>query len=88
MKLHKTRGIAVWALALIWWGMLYPELCFPKDTYEIVSDGKEILAEDMDVEMLAERFADESCRGLLYADGEQVIVKSRFLEWLKQYIKE
>lgn len=68
-------GAAVSAFALLWWGVLYPELCFPKDTYEVIYEtaGEE--------EALSE---EEICSRLLHADEEQVIVMSRLFEWLKQ----
>lgn len=67
-------GIAAGALAFVWWGVLYPELCFPQDTYDIMYEMEEegISGEDM-------------CRRLLGADEEQIIVTSRLLQWIKQH---
>lgn len=66
------RATGLLAGALVWWCVLYPELCFPQDTYEAVYETEE-----------------ENFRSLLQAEEEQVIVKSRLLEWLEQhgYIK-
>lgn len=72
-------GIVAGMFALVWWGVLYPELCFPRDTYEVVYGMEEEEAQASE---------EEICRRLLQADGEQVIVKSRLLEWLKQCKKE
>lgn len=79
------------AFAFVWWSVLYPELCFPDDTYEVVYEDadmaesggadrmKQNAAEDW--EMLSE---EEIFERLLQAEEEQVIVKSRLLEWLRQ----
>ena len=77
--------VAVVAAAFVWWSVLYPELCFPGDTYEIVYD------EDAEVEKDAEGAAvfseEEIYTGLLQAGEEQVIVKSRLLEWIRKQMK-
>lgn len=62
----RTAGFL--AGALVWWCVLYPELCFPQDTYEAVGQEEE-----------------ENLRSLLQVEEEQVIVKSRLLEWLEQH---
>ena len=67
-------GIAAGALAFVWWWVLYPELCFPQDTYDIIYE--------MEEEGISE---DDMCRQLLGADEEQIIVTSRLLQWIKQY---
>ncbi len=74
-KLRKMlTGLAAGAFAFVWWGVLYPELCFPQDTYDIMYEMEE---EGM--------FQDDMCRQLLWADEEQIIVTSRLLEWIKQH---
>ena len=90
------RAAALLAGAFVWWCVLYPELCFPQDTYEAVcetGDG----AENGDAayrksgltDSPADLLEEENCGSLLQAGEEQVIVKSRLLEWLEQsgYIK-
>ncbi len=67
-------GIAAGALAFVWWSVLYPELCFPQDTYDIMYE--------MEEEGIS---GDDMCRQLLWADGEQIIVTSRLLQWIKQH---
>lgn len=71
-------SVCVSALALVWWCVFYPELCFPQDTYEAVYESEEGDSDGTDA---------ETCIGLLQADGEQIIVKSRLLEALKRYKK-
>lgn len=70
----RIRTAAVVMFALTWWGVLYPELCFTESTYEqiMVVDGQEIILEETDIE------------DILNATGDEVVVKSRLLEWLEQ----
>lgn len=67
-------GIAAGVFAFVWWGVLYPELCFPQDTYDIMYE--------MEEEGIS---GDDMWRQLLRADGEQIIVTSRLLQWIKQH---
>lgn len=77
--------VAVIAAAFVWWSVLYPELCFPGDTYEIVYDEDAGIEKDAEgAELLSE---EELYAGLLQAGEEQVIVKSRLLEWIKKQMK-
>lgn len=70
-------GIAAGAFAFVWWAVLYPELCFPEDTYDIIYE--------MEEENIS---GDESHQRLLWADEEQIIIRSRLLEWIKQHQKQ
>lgn len=91
----RAAGFFTGVLAFIWWCVLYPELCFPKDTYEAVyeaeeagngSGGTEAFLQTPDMaEGRIILSGEENCYRLLQAEEEQVIVKSRLLEWLKQY---
>ena len=74
----RIRTAAVVMFALAWWGVLYPELCFTESTYEqiMVIDGQEIVLEKTDVE------------DILNAAGDEVVVKSRLLEWLEQKFRK
>lgn len=74
------------------WCVLYPELCFPQDTYEAVYEAGEGSAakegvEKEGAEQESSALTEENCCRLLRADKEQVIVKSRLLEWLEQHIE-
>lgn len=77
--------------ALVWWCVLYPELCFPQDTYEVVYETNEAgmtEAESVEYESIEAQSigADSEERAdyptILQADDEQIVVKSRLLEWL------
>ncbi|MCM1261744.1 MAG: hypothetical protein NC313_03410 [Butyrivibrio sp.] len=66
-----VTGAIMGMSACVWWFFLYPELCFPDDTYEIVYETKEGSGEEDIYDML------------MYSDEEQIVIKSRILEWLK-----
>ena len=93
----RSAGLLAGVLAFVWWCVLYPELCFPQDTYEAVYEAGEGSAakESMEKEGMEKEGAEqeksalteENCGWLLRADKEQVIVKSRLLEWLEQHIE-
>lgn len=66
---QRNRIAAFGVMALVWWCVFYPELCFPQDTYEIVDD------EDI--------VEEENYPDILQADDEQIVIGSRLLEWLR-----
>lgn len=70
----RLRAVATGILAFIWWGVLYPELCFTEDTYQqiMIVDGEETAVDEADY------------RDLFGAAGDEIVIKSRFLEWLEQ----
>lgn len=71
----RAAGFLAGFFAFVWWCVLYPELCFPQDTYEAVYES-------------GEESEEGNFRGLLQAEEEQVIVKSRLLEWLERHKAE
>lgn len=70
----RLRTAAVCMAALAWWGVLYPELCFTENTcvQVIVSQGQEIVMEQTEYQEI------------LSASGDEIVVKSRLLEWLEE----
>lgn len=70
----RVRTAAAALSALMWWGLLYPELCFTENTYEqiIVVDGVEVILEETDY------------RDLLEASDDEIVFRSRLLEWLEE----
>ena len=66
---QRNRIAALGVMALVWWCVFYPELCFPQDTYEVVDD------EDI--------VEEENYPDILQADDEQIVIGSRLLEWFK-----
>lgn len=70
----RLRRAVVGMFALVWWGILYPELCFTEDTYAQVAivEGEEVVVEQPDI------------RGFLGASEDEIVVRSRFLEWLEE----
>ncbi len=81
---------AVWVMALVWWCVFYPELCFPQDTYEVVDDAEAAGSIDNDIEnSIDDKITDtvdtaieEYYPDILQADDEQIVIGSRLLEWL------
>lgn len=74
----RLRAAMTGMFALVWWGILYPELCFTDSTYTqvIVADGQEIEVEQSDY------------RDFLQAEGDEIVIKSRLLEWIEQKISK
>lgn len=70
----RLRTAAAGVMALAWWGLLYPELCFTDSTCAqvTVTDGQEIEAGQADY------------RDVLNATGDEIVVGSRLLEWLQE----
>ena len=75
LRLHAA---AVGVFAFVWWGLLYPELCFTENTYEqvIIVDGEAIEIEQADY------------RSVLSASGNEIVIKSRLWEWIEQKISK
>lgn len=74
----RLRAAMTGVFALAWWGILYPELCFTDSTYTqvIVVDGQEIEVEQSDY------------RDFLRSEGDEIVIKSRLLEWIEQKISK
>ena len=74
----RFRTAAVGVFAFTWWGILYPELCFSENTYAQVEvvDGQEIVTEQSDY------------HDILNASGDEIVIKSRLLEWIEQNINK
>ena len=73
-KGQRFKGILLVFFAFAWWGLLYPELCFTEDTFRqvIVEDGEVIKVK-------------EACyREILDAEGDDIVIESRLLEWLEE----
>ena len=70
----RLRAAATGIFALVWWGILYPEICFTQDTFQqvIVIDGEEKAVYEADYE------------DILNASGDEIVIKSKLLEWLEQ----
>jgi len=73
---NKLRTLAVGIFAAAWWGILYPELCFTEETFDQI-----IVAQDFQ-----EMTRQEIYEHLLEASGDEIVVESRFLEWLEENV--
>lgn len=71
-------GAAIGLMALVWWCVLYPELCFPRDTYEAVYETQDNDDSDID-EKISDMYPE-----ILNADDEQIVIGSRMLEWFSK----
>lgn len=70
----RLRAAFTVIVALAWWGVLYPELCFTKDTFQkvtVTEDGKSV-SEKADY------------REIMDASGDDIVIRSRLLEWLEE----
>ena len=76
--ISKFLGEAVGIIALVWWCVLYPELCFPRETYEAVYETQE--------NDVLEKEISGVYPEILQADDDKIVISSRLLEWLKQKI--
>ncbi|RKI82617.1 hypothetical protein D7V83_10445 [bacterium 0.1xD8-71] len=72
----KLRTLAVAMFAIAWWGVLYPELCFTEETFEQV-----VVAEDFQG-----MTREEVYESLLQASGDEIVIRSRFLEWYEENV--
>lgn len=84
---QRNRIAALGVMALVWWCVFYPELCFPPDTYEVVDDARTAGNMDNDIEnSIDNKITDTAIEGnypqILQADDEQIVIGSRLLEWL------
>ncbi len=70
----RFRTAVICIMAFAWWGLLYPELCFTENTCAqvIVSQGQEIV------------IRQTGYPEILNASGDDVVVRSRLLEWLEE----
>lgn len=95
-RIYCSLRIRAWmttVFAAAWWGILYPELCFTEETCEAVMASDSEQAEDEQETVQQNRVwrADAEQTAyieLLEATGDDIIVSSRFVEWLLQYLDE
>lgn len=95
----RAAGVAAVFASFVWWCVLYPELSFPQDTYEIVYEADEGENADAETAAAGKEAAGKEAAGaetdmemetdegvsLLDAEDEQIMIKSGLLEWLKQH---
>lgn len=70
----RLRALVTGIFALAWWGILYPELCFTQDTCQqiVIENGEEKVVAEADY------------RDILAADEDEIVIKSRLMEWLEE----
>ncbi|MCD7724617.1 MAG: DUF2045 domain-containing protein [Clostridiales bacterium] len=91
-KWYRNLRFGTWTTAVFaaaWWGILYPELCFTEETCQavIVEEAEENAVQREKTQETPEGqilSGEITYRDLFKATGEDVVVKSRLLEWLEQ----
>ncbi len=73
---NRLRTFAVTVFAMAWWGILYPELCFTEETFEQVFVTGEC----------HEMTQQEIYEHLMTASGDEIVIRSRFLEWMEEKV--
>lgn len=69
--------------AAAWWGVLYPELCFTEETCQTVAAaGAEMSSVSEDKKQNVKE--QISYQELWKCTGEDIVVRSRLIEWLEQ----
>lgn len=74
----RLRTVTAGVFALTWWGILYPELCFSDNTYTQVD-----VASGQETEN-----GQSDYRDILNASGDEIVIKSRLLEWIEQKVNK
>lgn len=89
------KMLAVCMFALAWWSIFYPELCFAEGTCEAVltaeterPDGQAALqsreADEGGGSVMTQNIEADMASGILYADDDEIVISSRFLEWCEE----
>ncbi len=74
MKQIRSFGLMIIA-GVLWWGLVYPELCFMKGTYEVAFEVTEEALEAQK-ELETEELGEGSFKGLFEAGPDKIILKS------------
>lgn len=74
----RLRAAAAGTFACVWWGILYPELCFTDSTCEQVAAADSDEAETENRDSLS----------ILDVSGDGIVIKSRLLEWIEEKINK
>ena len=75
MKKIRSFGLLIF-VGVMWWGLVYPELCFMEGTYEIAAvSAEEALNGQIEPEDLEEPENWEEVKGLFEAGPKKIIVK-------------
>ena len=93
MKHIRSFGLLIF-VGVMWWGLVYPELCFMEGTYEIaavtaadVLSGQIVIEDSDELDNLEESENREELtdiEGLFAAGPEKIIVKSKVMRNLIQ----
>lgn len=81
MKQIQSFGLLIF-VGIMWWGLVYPELCFMEGTYEVAAV---TAADTISGYMLPEDLENlNELEGLFEAGPEKIIVKSEIMrKWIQ-----
>lgn len=94
IRWNSIKGAAVICAAIGWWSIWFPELAVWSEGVRPVPQETEAGTEESvqeewgESEKICSSRAREIYRGLLQADREQIQVKSRIYELIRQYLGE
>ena len=87
MKQIRSFGLLVF-VGIMWWGLVYPELCFMEGTYEIAAvTTADIMSGQISTEglLVLEKWEElDGIEGLFEAGPDKMIVKSKVMRKLIQ----
>lgn len=84
MKQIKSFGLLI-VTGILWWGLIYPELCFMEGTYETaVEMSAEVFSDLEETEQTDAKTEEEAFRELLEAGPERIKIKSKMIRKLSQ----
>ncbi len=81
MKQIRSFGLLIF-VGVLWWGLVYPELCFMEGTYELAAT---VTAEALEAQQNGtgdewqEKTEEELLKGLFEAGPDRIIVKSKIM---------
>lgn len=84
-KLLGIRAILSMCLAIGWWDFWYPEIGREAEVYEVVYDEGTVQNTDEVVKYKAEEY---TFYDILQMDSDRVQFRSRFLEWIEEYLNK
>ena len=79
MKKIQSFGLLI-VVGVMWWGLVYPELCFMEGTYELAAvTAADVLNRQISIEDLEDWEELKGIEGLFEAGPGKIIVKSKIM---------
>lgn len=83
---QKYRAMWIICIAIGWWGVWFPELVVWTDAVCVTEDVCQEDSVQMQGKVVECDSVHEICEGLMYADKEQIQIKSRLFMLIEQYL--